>query len=96
MSDLAAWIDAREPRPPVELAAWVEGEASSCPSAGDLTVLGVRTLARACARPGRVRESAFHLLAADALITYACEVALEAPDPSDTLRAILIETAHHS
>lgn len=32
------------------------------------------------ARPGRVRESAFELLVADALVTYACEAALESDD----------------
>ncbi len=40
------------------------------------------------ARPGRVRESAFELLVADALITYACEAALETEDPSATLEAV--------
>jgi len=39
--------------------------------------------------PGRVRESAFDLLAADALLTYACEAALESPDPEGVLGAIL-------
>jgi hypothetical protein len=38
--------------------------------------------------PGRVRASAFHLLAADALLTYACEAAMEEADP----RAELLET----
>jgi len=34
---------------------------------------GAEALARALARPGRNRESAFDLLAGDALLTYACE-----------------------
>jgi hypothetical protein len=34
-------------------------------------------LRRARMRPGRVRESAFALLTADALLTHACEGALE-------------------
>jgi hypothetical protein len=37
------------------------------------------------AHPGRVRENAFHLLAADALLTYACEAALESDDPEAAL-----------
>jgi len=41
------------------------------------------------ARPGRVRESAFRLLEADALLTYACEAALESGDPEAALRRIL-------
>ena len=38
---------------------------------------------------GKVRESAFSLLEADALITYACETALEADDPGGALRKVL-------
>ena len=41
------------------------------------------------AKPGRVRESAFHLLAADALLTYACEACLESPDPGAALERVL-------
>ena len=47
---------------------------------------GLRELDRARTAPGRVRESAFHLLAADALLTYACEAALETGDPEAELR----------
>lgn len=45
-------------------------------------------LDRARARPGRVRESAFELLVADALITYACEAALESEDPTTALGSL--------
>lgn len=45
-------------------------------------------LDRARARPGRVRASAFELLVADALVTYACEAALETEDPSTALEII--------
>jgi len=48
-----------------------------------------RALRAAAARPGRVRESAFDLLAADALLTYACEAALESEDPEGALDALL-------
>jgi hypothetical protein len=44
------------------------------------------------AHPGRVRESAFRLLEADALLTYACEAALEAEDPEAALRRVLAST----
>ena len=46
-------------------------------------------LDQARARPGRVRESAFRLLEADALLTYACEAALETEGPDAALRRIL-------
>jgi hypothetical protein len=36
-----------------------------------------------------VRESAFDLLTADALLTYACEAALEAEDPESTLQVLV-------
>ena len=49
-------------------------------------------LERALARPGRIRESAFDLLAADALFTWACEAALEEDEPEERLHRILEET----
>ena len=50
---------------------------------------GMASLDRARAAPGRVRESAYHLLRADALLTYACEAAVEGPDPEQALARIL-------
>ena len=50
-------------------------------------------LASARSRPGRVRETAFELLLADALLTYACEAALEEERPEEALRTILAEVA---
>ncbi|MDF2697623.1 MAG: hypothetical protein K0S65_6006, partial [Labilithrix sp.] len=44
------------------------------------------------ARLGRVRDSAFRLLEADALLTYACEAALERDDPETALQRILHST----
>lgn len=54
-----------------------------------LTRSGIESLDRARAVPGRVRDSALHLLRADALLTYACEAALDEPDPGETLTGIL-------
>jgi hypothetical protein len=54
---------------------------------------GLAELGRARAEPGRVRRSAFHLLAADALVTYACEAALEHADPEEALRRVLERVA---
>ena len=48
-----------------------------------------KSLAAAVARPGRVRESAFELLVADALVTYACEAALETERPVEALERIV-------
>lgn len=46
-------------------------------------------LRAAAGRPGRVRESAFELLVADALVTYACEAALETERPTEALRRVM-------
>jgi len=54
-----------------------------------LVAVGRERLEQALARPGRVRESAFRLLEADALLTYACEAVLEAEEPVGGLRRIL-------
>jgi len=50
-------------------------------------------LARARRSPGKVRSSAWHLLAADALLTYACEAALEAAEPPRAFEEILRRAA---
>lgn len=64
------------------------------PGTGEGTVDGLleaarSALASAVSRPGRVRETAFELLVADALVTYACEAALETEGPEEALAAIL-------
>jgi hypothetical protein len=87
MSSLSAWMAARRPAPPFDLAEALAfyGE----PSADALSSEAQSRLAAARARTGRVRESAFRLLEADALLTYACEAALERDDPEAALRRIL-------
>ena len=94
MSSLCAWLDSRRPRPPEELErALLEGGDASEGSGSDVLETLTRRarvrLERALARPGRVRESAFELLAADALVTYACEAAVEAPDAEAALVRLL-------
>lgn len=84
---LRAWLKGRTPPPPFDLAPWLEGADGDGVDA--LSALGGRALDRARSAPGRVRESALHLLAADALITYACEAALEQPEPEDALVQVL-------
>ncbi len=43
-------------------------------NAKELAERGEESLGRALRQSGRSREAAFHLLAADAFLTYACEV----------------------
>lgn len=93
MSDLLDWTRARHPSPPMAIGPWLADAEFVAPTAARLTDSGVAAMDRARARPGRVRDSAFHLLAADALITYACEAALEEEDPDEALWQILRRAA---
>ena len=93
MSDVCTWIEARQPPAPMDLGPWSRTGVESGSMAERITRLARAALDEACAAPGRVRESAFHLLAADALVTYACEAALDEADPIAALRTILLETA---
>lgn len=77
----------------MDLRPWLHTDGGSGSTAHRVTLLARMALDEARAKPGRVRESAFHLLAADALVTYACEAALDEADPSTALRTILLETA---
>ena len=92
MSEVGDWLERRAPPPPPELASWIEvtddGEVHE-----SLTAHALASLSRARAAPGRVRESACHLLVADALLTYACEAALDSEEPRETLSRILERAA---
>ena len=93
------WLDARRPPAPEGLAPWlgprVDGADAAAGADGDIeATLRARAFAaldRARAVPGRSRESAWWLLAADALLTYACEAALEADDPDACLERLLLD-----
>ena len=99
MIDVAAWLDARRPEAPAELRSaldsCVEGHESGSVSEV-FRGAALRSLDSALVRPGRVRESAFELLAADALLTFACEAALEREDPRSGLTGLLTELLGHS
>lgn len=86
-------MEARRPAPPMDLASWLQPDAGAGSMSQRLSLLARTALDEARSRPGRIRESAFQLLAADALVTYACEAALEESDPPAALRAILLRTA---
>ena len=95
-----AWLATRTPPAPDELKAWLkipddganfDGGVASLP--GCLVAGGLAHLDEAVARPGRDREAAYQLLAADALITYSCEAASEAADVRDVLREVLVRVS---
>jgi hypothetical protein len=102
MSDLGPWLDDRSPPPPRALRSAIdralehtmsrEAESEKRAPQGDVLSLLAESaddcLAAAAATPGRVRRAAFELLAADALLTYACEAALETADPKAALASL--------
>ena len=90
------WVAARSPPAPDELKAWLkisddgsdlDGVVASVPES--LLRAGLLHLEAALGRPGRDREAAYQLLAADALVTYGCEAASEADDVRGVLREVL-------
>ena len=92
MSAMSDWLAGRRPEPPADLAETLRVEGADGPIEMALSA-GARTrLTEARARLGRVRASGFRLLEADALMTYACEAALETEDPEGALRRILAST----
>lgn len=89
MSESRAWIARRYPRPPSDLDAEISSDVGEGDAlAEELLAAARERLDAALARPGRVRQSAFDLLAADALITYACEAVLESQDAMDALGSL--------
>ena len=94
MSALQRWLDDRRPAPPAELerelsAALATAQRPDHRIVDTLTDAACERLARARSRAGRVRESAFDLLAADALFSYASEAALESDDREGLLLRIV-------
>jgi hypothetical protein len=93
VTDLRAWLAGRTPRPPDALPLPIaEGSGAVTDRLADA---GAEALERALEQKGE-RRGAFELLAADALLTYACESAAgphpeggEAPDPEAELLRVL-------
>ncbi len=93
MNDLRAWLAGREPRPPEALLLPIpEGSGGRT---ARLVEAGVDALERALAGRSE-RRGAFELLAADALVTYACESASAEDDPQAELLSIVERLARRS
>lgn len=89
---LPEWTRDREPPAPEALVGRMESEIRIPErlEAGVTALVGAARagLADAARRAGE-RKGAFRLLEADACLTYACEVALDATDPSPLLERVL-------
>ena len=96
MDSALDWVATRTPPAPDQLKAWfkIPGD-NSDPDGGVASVpesllrAGLLHLEDAVGRPGRDREAAYHLLAADALVTYGCEAASESADVRGALCEVL-------
>lgn len=99
-----AWVERLEPPVPASFAGWLDripeerGEtddvAARRPSLDALLEGGLAALGDALGggrEPRADREGAFELLAADGLLTYACQAALDADDPEAALRRLVAE-----
>lgn len=86
-----AWLERREPRAPEPLFARMAEALSRCAETDIPAALASAAFAclRRAVERGRDRAAALDLLAADALLTYACEAAAEAgPDVGTVLDRI--------
>ena len=96
MSELGDWMAGRTPSAPAAFVRWLDSEAEvSDGVSAALLDKALQSLDEALARPGRNREGALHLLAADGFLTYACEAATEADDVGATLRSLVERAAFH-
>jgi hypothetical protein len=91
--DVRNFLSRRTSPPPEALAARLSAGARGVEAIRGLTEQAVEELASSRAMAGRVREGAWHLLAADALITYACEATLDGADPPRALEELLRKAA---
>ncbi|MDE0475034.1 MAG: hypothetical protein OXI50_10770 [Gammaproteobacteria bacterium] len=89
MTALRDWLDARRPVPPDGLKEWLAVEGEVPVSVAGLADLGIAALDRAEVARQLDRHAAFQLLAADALLTYACEAAVDEPEVTSGLHLIL-------
>jgi rubrerythrin len=84
-------MSSRRPPSPEVVRRWIRRWAGVEPEVAspDMVAGALRALDEAVDRPGRNREAAEALLAADALLTWAMEDAADAPDPPGALRELL-------
>jgi hypothetical protein len=89
VSSVRLWLEARRSEMPAALRPWVQAGPDEGDVVDALTHAALASLDAALALPPRSRRAAFRLLAADALLTYACEAAADEPDARGRLEGIL-------
>lgn len=86
---LEAWLRSRTPRAPDRFLPHLLREGSGSVDPWGLASRGETALRRALESPGRVRAAAFHLLVADAFITWACEAMAREAEVGSGLESLL-------
>ena len=86
----AQWLEERTPTPPQELIRHATPYLrTGSPNAVELADAGTAALDDSLREAPGEREAAFQLLVADALLTYACESAVDADDCERALEDVL-------
>ena len=87
---LRDWLRARVPDlPPPLTTLLMEEGAEEIVDPDLLHVRALGRLQRSLDSPGRNRQAAYHLLAGDAFLTYACEALAREPEPGVALEDLL-------
>lgn len=93
---LERWLLGRTPTVPAPFLPHLLGpDGDVFGGASQLEAMGLAGIHRALGHPGRNREGAFHLLAGDAHLTYACEALAREKDPGEALRLLLRRVGDH-
>jgi hypothetical protein len=87
---LRDWLRTRIPDVPPPLATLLtEERAEEIVDPDFLHGRALESLERSLDSPGRNRQAAYHLLAGDAFLTYACEALAREPEPGMALEGLL-------
>ena len=91
---VSGWLEEADPAIPAALVVHLEGALGGkdqpAPDLEGLEGAALEELGEALHRPGRDRQAAVHLLAADGLLTSACALAAEAPSVGEALGRLLM------
>jgi hypothetical protein len=85
------WLSTRKPAVPESFLSHLLGEGPGSLDPWGLAGRGEGALQRVLEAPGRVRAAAFHLLVADAFLTWACEAMAREPDGGLALESLVRE-----
>ena len=86
---LEDWLQGRIPSIPAPFLPRLLEYGKGPPEGTYLSALAAEALSQALEEPGRNREAAFKLLAADAFLTYACEAVAQEADVGAGLEGLL-------